>query len=188
MNVWVAISFLAVNMGTRKNSTLALVIAAALAALGVITLALGSVVQVLDLSVAVIASLFVVFAVIELGGSYPYLLYAVTSLLAMLLLPTKTAALAYVCFTGYYPIIKSKLEKSRLPRFACWLCKILVFNVVLALVVLVAVLVLHLPVPRAYYWMLLLLTPVFVLYDVALTRLISFYIVRLRDRLKFLNK
>ncbi len=188
MSAWAAISCPVADMGTRKNSTLALVIGAAVSALGVITLALGSVLQVLDLSAAVIASLFVVFAVIELRGSYPYLVYAVTAILAVLLLPVKTAALAYLCFTGYYPIMKSKLEKSRLSRVLCWLCKILFFNTVLAIVTVVALFVLRIPVPRSFYWMLPLLTPVFVLYDVALTRLITFYMVRLRDRLTFLKK
>ena len=188
MSVWVVISSLVVKMGTRKNSTLFLVIAAAISALGVITLMLGSVVQILDLSVAVIASLFVVFAVIELRGSYPYLVYLVTALLSMLLLPTKTAALAYLCFTGYYPIFKSRLEKSRLSNVLCWLFKIVFFNVVLAVAVVVALFVLQIPMSRVTYLMLLLLTPVFVLYDVALTRLITFYMVRLRDRLTFLKK
>ncbi len=176
-------------MASRKNNTRTLVIAAAVAALGVVTLTLGAVVQVLDLSVAVIASLFVAFAVIELGGKYPYLVYAVTALLAMLLLPVKSAPLIYLCFTGYYPIIKSKLEKRQMPSALCWLLKILIFNVALAAVVVVSVLVLRIPVPSVwYYWLLPLLTPVFVLYDVALTRLITFYLVRLRDRFRFLKK
>lgn len=176
-------------MAGRKNETRTLVIAAAIAALGVVTLTLGAVVQVLDLSVAVIASLFVVFAVIELGGKYPYLVYAVTALLAMLLLPVKSAPLIYLCFTGYYPIIKSKLEKRCVRAPLCWLLKILIFNAVLTAAVLVGTLVLHVPVPSVrYYWLLPLLTPVFVLYDVALTRLITFYLVRLRDRFRFLKK
>ena len=188
MSAWAAISSLAADMGVRKSSTLTLVIAAAISALGVITLMLGSVVQMLDLSVAVIASLFVVFAVIELRGPYPYLVYAVTAVLSMLLLPVKTAALSYFCFTGYYPILKSRLEKSRLPDVLCWVIKILFFNAVLAVAVLVTVFVLHLPMSRIAYLMLALLTPVFVLYDVALTRLITFYMIRLRDRLTFLKK
>lgn len=176
-------------MANRRNETRTLVIAAAVAALGVITLTLGAVVQVLDLSVAVIASLFVVFAVIELGGKYPYLVYAVTALLSMLLLPVKSAPLIYLCFTGYYPIIKAKLEKRCGRTALCWLLKILIFNAVLAAVVLIGVFVLHVPVPSVrYYWLLPLLTPVFVLYDVALTRLITFYLVRLRDRFRFLKK
>ncbi len=176
-------------MASRKNETRTLVIAAVVAALGVVTLTLGSIVQVLDLSVAVIASLFVVFAVIELKGKYPYLVYVVTALLAMLLLPIKTAPLVYLCFTGYYPIIKSKLERRRMPPVLRWVCKILVFNVALAVAVLVSVFILHISVPAVWcYWLLPLLTPIFVLYDVALTRLITFYLVRLRNRFRFLKK
>ena len=176
-------------MASRRNETRTLVIAAVVAALGVVTLTLGSIVQVLDLSVAVLASLFVVFAVIELGGKYPYLVYVVTALLSMLLLPIKTAPLVYLCFTGYYPIIKSKLEKRHMPSALRWACKILVFNLALVAVVLVCVFVLRIPVPAVwYYWLLPLLSLVFVLYDVALTRLVTFYLVRLRDRFHFLKK
>ena len=42
---------------------------------------------------AAIASLLVVFGVIEIGGKYPMLIYTVTSVLAILLLPVKTASL-----------------------------------------------------------------------------------------------
>ena len=176
-------------MASRKSETHTLVTAAVVSALGVVILTLGSFIEVLDLSVAVIASLLVAFAVIELGGKYPYLVYVVTALLSMLLLPVKTAPLAYLLFMGYYPILKAKLEKCRMPSLLCWVLKILIFNAVLAIVVLVAVLVLHVPVPAVwYYWMLPLLTPVFLLYDVVLSRLVTFYLLRLRDRFRFLKK
>lgn len=175
-------------MNGKMKRTRALTVSAALSALGVISLTLGSLVEVLDLSMAVIASLFVVFAVIELGREYPYLVYAVTALLAILLVPTKTAPLVYLCFAGYYPILKAKLE-AKLPRVLCWICKLLLFNAALSVMVLAALKILHIPVPDArYYWLLPLLTPVFVLYDVALTRLITAYLRRWRSRFTFLHK
>ena len=175
-------------MEKRIKGTRALVVAAVLAALGVLCLALGSLLQVLDLSMAVIASLFAVFAVIELGDKYAWLVYAVTAILSVLLIPTKTAPLVYLCFAGYYPILKAKLE-ARLPRFVSWLLKILLFNAMLALMVflLLKVLLITLPSPH-YYWLLLLLTPVFVLYDVSLSRLVTIYLFKLRDRFRFLHK
>ncbi len=175
-------------MKRRMRGTRALTLSAALAALGVISLALGSLVEVLDLSMAVIASLFVTFAVIELGGSYPYLVYAVTAVLAMLLVPTKTAPLIYLCFAGYYPIVKEKLE-AHLPRVFAWVLKLAVCLAALALAALLALKVFTVPVPdKRYYWLLLACVPVFVLYDVALTRLITAYMYRWRTRFTFLHK
>ena len=172
----------------RKNSTRYLAISAVLCALGVILLALGALFQVLDLSMAVLASLAVIFAVIELGGSYPYLIYAVTSVLAVLLVPVKTAPLAYVCFAGFYPIVKAKLEQ-RLPRWACYAVKILIFNVCFALVLFALLRLFTLLVLEPWmYWLLLLGTPVFLLYDTALTKLITAYLMRWRHRFHFLHK
>ena len=66
-----------------------LTVSAMLCALSVIILGLGAVIEVLDISVAVIASLFVVYAIIEIGGAYPWLIWIVTSIIALLLLPLK---------------------------------------------------------------------------------------------------
>ncbi|MBR2010829.1 MAG: hypothetical protein IKA06_03680 [Clostridia bacterium] len=173
----------------RRKATRYLTLSAVLAALGVILLALGALVEVLDLTMAAIASFTVVFAVIELKGKYPLLVYLVTSVLALLLLPSKTPALVYLLFAGYYPILKALLE-GYFSRALSWLLKILAFNVAAAVTVLVSVkvFVLYAVEWRAWYIVLLLpLTAVFVIYDVALSRLITAYMVRLRGRFRFLK-
>lgn len=164
-------------------------LSAVLSALGVMLLALGSLIQVLDLSTAVLASLLTVFAVIELRGKYPYLIYAVTGLLSLLLLPTKTAALVYVLFAGYYPMVKAAAE-GHLARPVAWAVKIPVFCVGLVSAAALAVFLLTggiAPLLAGWYW-LLLGVPVFVVYDIALTRLISAYLLRWRARLGFLDR
>ena len=173
--------------GMRK--TRRLTTAAVLSALGVILLSLGAFVEVLDLSMAVLASLCVIFAVIELGGSYPYLVYAVISLLSLILLPHKTPALAFALFAGYYPILKAALER-RLSRWVGFACKLALFLAVLAAVTLISLrlFTLDLSVPRRLLWWLFpLAIPFFAIYDLALTRLITFYVRRLRKKFKFLS-
>lgn len=173
----------------RKKATRYLTISAVLAALGVIFLALGALVEVLDLTMAAIASLTVVFAVIELKGKYPLLIYFVTSVLALLLLPGKTPALMYLLFAGYYPILKALLE-GYFSRALSWLLKILAFNVAAVAIVLVSVKVLVLYTVEWQTWYIVLLLPlsaVFAIYDVALSRLITAYMVRLRGRFRFLK-
>ena len=164
-------------------------IAAVASALGVVTLMLGSLVQVLDISMAVIASLFVVFGVIELRGHYPYLIYAVTAILALLLLPVKSAALIYLLFAGYYPIVKALLE-GHLPPYLAWILKFVVFNAALGLALLASLKLFVAEIPAEwvrYWWLIFLLEPVFLLYDIALTRLITVYVLRWRSRLRFLK-
>jgi hypothetical protein len=175
-------------MQVRKRSTRYLAVSAMLCALGVILLALGSLLQVLDISMAVIASLLVIFAVIELGGKYPYLVYAVTALLSMLLIPYRSAPLFYLCFMGYYPILKEKIE-GRVSPVLGWVIKLAVLCVALAVSAAVALWAFGLFQPSLLVlFALLLCIPVFVLYDIALTRLISLYFVKWRHLFSFLHK
>ena len=174
-------------MGARRKSTKQLAMAALLTAMSVILLALGALVEVLDISMAVIASFAVILAVIELKGAYPYLIYVATAVLAVALLPIKTPAVMYALFFGYYPIIKEKIERF-LPRWAGFLLKIVIFNLALLGMVWLATL-LTLPdflLPEGLQWLwFAVCTPVFVVYDVALTRVLTFYLVRLRKRFRF---
>lgn len=172
----------------RGLATRRLAAAAVISALGVVLLWVGSILQVLDLAMAAIVSLLVVFAVIEIRGPYPFLIYAVTSVLSLLLLPVKTPALAYAAFAGYYPMVKAVLER-RLARPLSWVVKTVIFVVGVALALLVAVKVLlqDPSVLLAERWVLLLAIPVFVLYDIGLTRMITAYLRRWQGRFRFLN-
>jgi len=74
-------------MKDTKRSIKRLTVSAMLVALGVVVLWLGSMVDVLSISMAVIASLFGVFALLEYGKGTPWLVFAATGILSLLLLP-----------------------------------------------------------------------------------------------------
>ena len=171
-----------------KTNTKQLTVCAMLVALGEVLLGIGSIMEIADISMAVLASLLCVIAVIEYGGSAPWLVFAATATLAFLL-PNKGIALIYAAFFGYYPILKEKIE--RLSRVKRWVLKELVFHV--ALVALIAAFLLakslFFPLvgdltPTFLLLLVLLAEIVFVLYDIALTRLISLYLFRIRPRLR----
>lgn len=177
-------------MRTRRNGTARRVAASAvMTALGVVILGVGALFEVLDITMAVLASLLTTLAVIEFGGKYAYLIYAATSVLAVLLLPVKTPALLYALFAGYYPMFKALLERT-CPRPLAWVFKVVLFNAALALAVFVAWRFFAVGVESLLgkrYWVLLVGTPVFVLYDVAMTRLITVYLFRWRRHFKFFH-
>ena len=106
---------------SKKTSTQVkyLTVSAMLCALGVVVLGLGSIVEVLDLTFAIFASLLTVYAVIEIGGFYPWMIWIVTSAVAFLLLPLTTPVLFYALLAGFYPILKQKIE-SRCTRVLSW--------------------------------------------------------------------
>ncbi len=162
-------------------------VCAMLSALGVVLLFAGSLIEVMDISMAVIASLLCVFTVIEYGKAAPWLVFAVTGTLSLILLPVKTPAVMYVCFFGYYPILKEKLEKMR--RGICWLLKELIFHAAMIIMIVgVRFLLLSddfaMPSLVMTIAFVLIAEVTFVLYDIALSRLITFYVVRLRKRFK----
>ena len=190
------------SRGISKR-TKKLTLGAMLAALGAVLLLFGSLFQVIDLSMAAIASFVCVIAVIELGSGWAWMIYGVVGVISVLLRPTSFAPWVYVAFLGYYPIIKEKIERLKKP--IAWALKMISFNVAL-IVCCVAVYFLFtaeppkdvfdffntlLGFPKAgtavAIGLYVFVNFVFVLYDIALTRLISTYIFRLRDKFKFLN-
>ena len=171
-----------------SQATKRLTVCAMLSALGVILLWIGSMIEVVDISMAVIASLLCVFAVIEYGGGAPWMVFATTSVLSLILLSHNRApAFMYLLFFGYYPILKEKLEKK--PRVLAWILKEVIFNVALAILLVLTHFLLY---PGAtlgsmlYFYAVLALAAevIFPIYDVALTRLITFYLFRLRKRFR----
>lgn len=175
---------------TRKRIR-RLAVSAILAAMGVVLLYLGALIEVLDLSVAVLASLVCVFAVIEMGGAWPWMIYFVVSILSLVLLPQKTAAAVFALFFGYYPILKAYFERLK-PIFS-WVLKFLIFNVILTCGYFTVKALFGFPdaVWLETAWggaaLYVLGNATFLLYDFALTRLISAYLRKLRDRLRIRN-
>ena len=169
----------------QRNKTKQLTFCAMFSALGVILLYLGSIIEVVDVSMAVIASLFCVLAVIEYGKGAPWMVFFVTAVLSLLLLPNKSPAVYYAFFFGFYPILKAYFE--RLDKVRSWIFKEIVFNVCLAVIV-VLIKLFFMPsvgIPFMLYAIAIVLCEgVFVLYDIALTRLISLYLFRIRPRLR----
>ena len=174
-----------------SKKTKKLTLGALLSAKGVALLIVGSLIETLDLSMAALASFFCIFAVIELGGVYPWMIFAVTSLLSVIFMPHSMGGWFYLLFFGYYPILKEKLERLKKP--VSWLIKLGTFNITVLIGVGIAfflffgntegktVIDAFLYVfggEEAGKWLAiityLLAHVVFVVYDIALTRLISY--------------
>lgn len=160
-----------------------------MSALGVLLLYLGSVIEVLDLTMAAFASIIIVMAVIEMGGRWPYLIWLVTSALSLLLLPNKFIALLYLLFCGSYPIFKAMFE--RLHYVVSWILKLSMFNTALIIIVFLTMRITTMANQNPdviFTWSVFLVgNAVFVLYDVALSKLITLYLVKIRSMLKLKN-
>lgn len=59
-----------------------------------------------------LAGMVLIVVVIENGYSTAWMVYAAVGFLSLFICPDKEAAMLFVGFFGYYPILKGKLEKS----------------------------------------------------------------------------
>lgn len=154
-------------------------------ALGLVILYIGSIIDVMDLSAAAFASILLIAVIAEHGSRDAVLIYAVTSLLSWLLLPNRSPALLYTLFFGYYPMLKLHLD--RLGRLWGTILKLLTLNAALALTLLAAhYLFASGADDSTLLWLyFLLFDPAFLLYDVALSRMIRLWVIKLRHLFRF---
>jgi len=153
-------------------------------ALSVAILSLASLFEVADLTISMFASAILLLAMIELGDRYGFMIYAATSFLSLLLLPSKFIAAVYLVFTGLYPLIKRFFDKT--PRLVLVLLKLVYFNAALTAALLLArflfgvedlagwLLVFYYVIANLSFW----------LFDILIKRLTLTYMLRFRHRLK----
>lgn len=167
----------------KKDKMIKLTVSAILSSLSVVILYIGCMTPLSYTAVALV-SLATVFAVIEFGGKFPFLIYAVTSVLSLLIVHEKSTALFYVLFFGYYPICKAVFE--RLHYIISWILKASVFNTALLIIITVSVYILHLEDTGLEMRLVVILLGnlTFVLYDIALNKLITLYLVKIRAAFK----
>lgn len=158
---------------------------ATLSALSTVILAISSLLSVIDLTGAVIASFSVVFVVCELGRLPALAVYGAVSLLSLILLPDLSPAVMFAGFFGHYPILKSLFETKLKHRVSRAIAKLLCFNAVLALELYVTVRLLTPQPPSPWYIIAFaaLAEVTFVIYDIALSRITRYYFRVLRRRL-----
>lgn len=161
-----------------------------IAALSAVVLFLTGVIPVATLALPAVAGCLLIPVVAELGVPWGFGVYAVCGLLSFLLAPDREAALFYILFFGYYPVLIGVLGKigSRVLRYAV---KLLVFNGAVVLETVISIYVLGIPwenigfLGRATPVVLLVMANVvFVLYDRALLGLIALYFQKLHGRVK----
>lgn len=98
------------------------------AALSVV-LMLPTIVGLWTYALPAMAGILIMFAIIEIDKKWAFGIFVAVSLLSLMLLPNKEAAVFYTCFFGNYPILKAIIEKRNMPRAVEYIIKIALFNV-----------------------------------------------------------
>lgn len=175
----------------KKTSKIAL--SAVFAALSVALMALVSIIPNLELALPAISGLFVAVIVIEINKKWALGVWATVSLLSLTVAPNK-AAIIYAAFFGYYPVLKSVLE-SKTPRAVEYIIKVLTFAGVMTLSYFLMIKFMGIDPDLPDFlgkWAIpaiaLLGIIAFLLYDYALSKLITFYCLRLSSKLRKILK
>jgi hypothetical protein len=167
----------------RDSRSKEVAVGAMLTVLAVLVLYVSTVLVTAKLSLLGAGSIVVAIAVIELKSRGGLLVYIASSVLGAILVPDKLFVISYICFFGYYPIVKYALE--RIDKLALeWILKFLLFNMVAVLGYALSDIFLtdqiDLPLPLWALW--IPMQVVFAIYDYAMSLAIGHYIGKIRPK------
>lgn len=140
-----------------------------------------------------LAGILFVIVMVEIGTKWAWGSFVTTAILALLLCE-KEAAVLFVAFFGYYPILKANLERISI-KIVEYIAKFFLFNVAVVAAYLVIIYVFSIPIENmgqfGQYTLLILLgmgNVVFIIYDFALSTAYQEYMVKLHPKVKNILK
>ncbi|MEE1035972.1 MAG: hypothetical protein U0L15_02560 [Oscillospiraceae bacterium] len=110
-------------MATKRTPAANMALGGVLGALAVVIMCLGTLIPVGTYACPMLCAVVLQMVLKTCGSRIAWAWYGAVALLGLLLAPDKEAAAVFV-FLGYYPIVKPKLDRKKLP----WLWKGLLFN------------------------------------------------------------
>ncbi len=175
-----------------KNNTVKITFGAMMTALAV-SFMLLSYFPYLTYGIPAVAGLFIMAVVIELNCKWAFISFLASAVL-IFLTAEKESMLIYVAFMGYYPIVKALLERIRKPIIE-WIIKIFIFNTAVLSVYFVFAGLVNIKIEdmgELGKWgavvLLLAGNVVFPLYDIAVSRMASLYMIMIRPKLNKIFK
>lgn len=131
-----------------------------------------------------VASLFGIAAVLEYGLWGGAAVFLGTSLIGLLIVPSKSLVALYAVFFGYYPILKSLTEKLK-SRVLEWGVKLIVFNAALTAAIFALTMVIFdfSVFNNRIYLIYLVCNAVFILFDIGVSRVIAVYMAKIYPKI-----
>lgn len=174
------------NNKNFRNKTLYVALGSIITALSVVIMLLTNIITIASMALPAVSGVLTAFLVIETNKKCAATSFAAAAILSFLFVTDKTSVLAYVLLFGYYPIVKSSIEKIK-SKAVQFIIKLIIFNVCTFLLYWLSVKVLMLPEEEFMFNGVSLLLPLYILiiitliaYDIAVTQLITRYIVKLK--------
>ena len=144
------------------------------------------------------AGILIMFTIIEIDKKWGAGIFVAVSLLSLILLPNKEAAVFYLCFFGNYPVIKCLLEGAKIPRVIEYIIKFIVFNAEVLLAGFIMVKVFGMPMAELLgiegetaFWAqyalpitLVMGNVTFLLFDKLLTMMVTLYLIKWQKKFR----
>ncbi len=160
------------------------------ASLSLVLMISAAVFPFLELALPAVAGALVIFMVVEVDKKWAFGVYATVAILAMLLVANKEVSVMYLAFFGYYPILKAVIE-GKLPNVVGWIAKILSFAGTMVSAYWLMMKFMGVTIDEmdefglaAIPLLLGLGTFAFIMYDIALTKFITLYMIKWRKYFK----
>ncbi len=147
----------------------------------------------LTYAIPAIAGLFMMIPLIECGVSWGFGTYIVSAAIVFIT-GEMEAKILYVMFLGYYPVLKSIIEKIN-KEFIEWILKLVCFNAAAVAFYFVSSKLFAVSFDDFGEWgkygallFLAFCNVVFVIYDIGISRMASYYMFALHDKVRKIIK
>lgn len=171
--------------GASVNHTVRIAFCGIMAGVGLALMFLTALLPMATFALPALAGVLLIMIVIEMNVRWALSVFAVTALLSAFLVPDKQAALLYIIFLGYYPVLKALFERVK-NRVLQWVLKYAVFNGAIVSAYFIAIYLLSIPADSfslfgvSLPWMFWIAgNVVFFVYDIALSGIVVFYMRQL---------
>ena len=148
----------------------------------------------LTYAIPAVAGLFIMVVVIEIDLKWAMLSYLASAVISLLILPEPESKLLYICFLGYYPVLKAIIEKLRKHPIE-WVLKVISFNIALVIVYFAFSKAVNFSLEELGVFgkygavaLWIMGNAVFVLYDIAVSRMAMMYMSVLHPKIKRIFK
>ncbi len=168
------------------KSTSKLTYSALLVGLSVVFMWLSAFFPTLSLTIVAVAGILIISVLIECGYRYAILTYFAVSILSLLLVTDRVNVVFYIFILGSYPIIKSVFERIKI-SYLSYIIKLLYCILLLIVLYLFFKGIVSEFIPTNFSLLPTLLIGglvFFVVYDMALTKLVVYYLQFIHPKLK----
>ncbi len=175
-----------------KRTSYKVALGGIVSALSLVTMLLASVIPGLEYAIPAFAGILLIIIVIEIGLRWAFLTYIGVAILSFFVVPNKESGLLFITFLGYYPILKSVIETKIKRKQFQWAVKLLLFNLSVIIYYNLVMLLVSSPELKdsldeigkfAVPILLAAANVVFVIYDIAVTNLVTSYLKWFRKKI-----